>query len=51
MAGLSLYHGCNHLMVPDTIAPKYKKIDLLILNEWLLTELSEENVLCVLEII
>lgn len=30
---------------------KYKKIDLLILDEWLLTELSEENVLHVLEII
>jgi DNA replication protein DnaC len=30
---------------------KYKKIDLLILDEWLLTELSEENVLYVLEII
>lgn len=30
---------------------KYKKIDLLILDEWLLTELSEEHVLHVLEII
>lgn len=30
---------------------KYKKIDLLILDEWLLTELSEENVFHVLEII
>ncbi|MFT8320717.1 MAG: IS21-like element helper ATPase IstB [Bacillus sp. (in: firmicutes)] len=30
---------------------KYKKIDLLIVDEWLLTELSEENVLHVLEII
>lgn len=30
---------------------KYKKIDLLIIDEWLLTELSEENVLHVLEII
>lgn len=30
---------------------KYKKIDLLILDEWLLTELSEENVLHVFEII
>nr|WP_066442448.1 IS21-like element helper ATPase IstB [Cytobacillus gottheilii] len=30
---------------------KYKRIDLLILDEWLLTELSEENVLHVLEII
>lgn len=30
---------------------KYKKIDLLILDEWLLTELSEESVLHVLEII
>jgi len=30
---------------------KYKKIDLLILDEWLLTELTEENVLHVLEII
>lgn len=30
---------------------KYKKIGLLILDEWLLTELSEENVLHVLEII
>src|SRR5690625_1323789 len=30
---------------------KYKKIDLLILDEWLLTELSEEHALHVLEII
>ncbi|WP_412176725.1 ATP-binding protein [Bacillus sp. T3] len=30
---------------------KYRKIDLLILDEWLLTDLSEENVLHVLEII
>jgi DNA replication protein DnaC len=30
---------------------KYKKIDLLILDEWLLTDLSEENVLYVLEIV
>lgn len=30
---------------------KYRKIDLLILDEWLLTELSDENVLYVLEII
>lgn len=30
---------------------KYKKIDLLILDEWLLTELSDENVLHVLEIV
>lgn len=30
---------------------KYKKIDLLILDEWLLTELSEESALHVLEII
>lgn len=30
---------------------KYKKIDLLILDEWLLTELTEENMLHVLEII
>jgi len=30
---------------------KYRKIDLLILDEWLLTELSEENVLHMLEII
>jgi DNA replication protein DnaC len=29
----------------------YKKIDLLILDDWLLTELSEENVLYVLEIV
>lgn len=33
------------------IIQKYKKIDLLILDEWLLTELSEEHVLHVLEII
>lgn len=33
------------------IIQKYKKIDLLILDEWLLTDLSEENVLHVLEII
>lgn len=33
------------------IIQKYKKIDLLILDEWLLTELSEENVLHVFEII
>ena len=33
------------------IIQKYKKIDLLILDEWLLTELSEENALHVLEII
>jgi DNA replication protein DnaC len=30
---------------------KYKKIDLLILDKWLLTDLSEENVLYVLEIV
>ena len=30
---------------------KYRKIDLLILDEWLLTELSDENVLYVLEIV
>lgn len=30
---------------------KYRKIELLILDEWLLTELSDENVLYVLEII
>jgi len=30
---------------------KYRKIDLLILDEWLLTDLSEENVLHVLEIV
>lgn len=30
---------------------KYKKIDLLILDEWLLTDLSEESVLSVLEIV
>lgn len=30
---------------------KFEKIDLLILDEWLLTELSEEHVLHVLEII
>jgi DNA replication protein DnaC len=30
---------------------KYRKVDLLILDEWLLTDLSEENVLHVLEII
>jgi len=30
---------------------KYRKIDLLILDEWLLTDLAEENVLHVLEII
>ena len=33
------------------IIQKYKKIDLLILDEWLLTELTEENALHVLEII
>lgn len=33
------------------IVQKYKKIDLLILDEWLLTELSEEHALHVLEII
>lgn len=33
------------------IIQKYKKIDLLILDEWLLTELSEESVLHVLEIV
>lgn len=33
------------------IIQKYKKIDLLILDEWLLTELSEEHALHVLEII
>lgn len=33
------------------IIQKYKKIDLLILDEWLLTDLSEEHVLHVLEII
>ncbi|HHX59459.1 MAG TPA: ATP-binding protein [Epulopiscium sp.] len=30
---------------------KYRKIDLLIIDEWMLTELSEEHVLHVLEII
>src|SRR5699024_875025 len=33
------------------IIQKYKKIDVLILDEWLLTELSEESSLHVLEII
>lgn len=33
------------------IIQNYKKIDLLILDEWLLTDLSEENVLSVFEIV